>query len=67
MAKDNRAHQRATIPIIENALKDRGNYEIHQYPGTSHAFFNDDRPDVYNADAAKDAWDRTLALFRQHL
>lgn len=57
----------ATIPVIENGLKDRGNFEIKVYPGTSHAFFNDDRADVYNADAAKDAWDRTLALFRANL
>lgn len=57
----------ATIPVIENALKDRGNFEIRQYPGTQHAFFNDDRPGIYDPVAAKDAWDRTLAFFRQHL
>lgn len=37
------------------------------YPGTQHAFFNDDRPDVYDAEAARDAWDRTLRFFRSHL
>ena len=41
--------------------------EIHIYPGVDHAFFNDERPDVYNKAAAADAWRRTLALFRQHL
>lgn len=41
--------------------------EIHIYPGVDHAFFNDDRPDVYNRAAAEDAWRRTLAFFRQHL
>ena len=41
--------------------------EIHIYPDVSHAFFNDERPDVYNKGAATDAWKRTLALFRQHL
>jgi len=41
--------------------------EIHIYPGVDHAFFNDERPDVYDKAAADDAWRRTLAFFRQHL
>lgn len=32
-----------------------------------HAFFNDTRPEVYNATAAADAWQRVLKLFRKHL
>ncbi|HEV7682078.1 MAG TPA: dienelactone hydrolase family protein [Pyrinomonadaceae bacterium] len=32
-----------------------------------HAFFNDTRPQVYNAEAAADAWRRVLQLFRKHL
>ena len=32
-----------------------------------HAFFNDTRPEVYNAEAAFDAWRRVLELFRKHL
>lgn len=41
--------------------------EIHIYPGVDHAFFNDERADVYNKAAADDAWKRTLAHFRAHL
>ncbi len=37
------------------------------YPGANHAFFNDTRPEVYNEDAAADAWKRTLDLFRRTL
>lgn len=37
------------------------------YPGTQHAFFNDDRREVYDEAAARDAWERTLRFFRQHL
>ena len=32
-----------------------------------HAFFNDTRPEVYDAEAASDAWRRVLDLFRKRL
>ena len=50
------------------AIKKAGRQsEIHIYPGVDHAFFNDERADVYNKAAADDAWRRTLTFFRQHL
>jgi carboxymethylenebutenolidase len=44
-----------------------GEIELQIYPGVDHAFFNDTRPDVYNASAASDAWRRTLEFFRAKL
>jgi carboxymethylenebutenolidase len=41
--------------------------EIIVYPGTDHAFFNDTRPEVYDADASKALWDRTLSFFSENL
>jgi len=41
--------------------------EIHVYPGADHAFFNDTRPEVYDADAANLLWDRTVAFFQEQL
>jgi carboxymethylenebutenolidase len=32
-----------------------------------HAFFNNTRPEVYDADAARDAWANALAFFNEHL
>ncbi len=32
-----------------------------------HAFFNDTRPEVYDAEAAKDAWKKALAFFNENL
>ena len=42
-------------------------HEIHLYPGVQHAFFNDTRPHIYNAAAAQDAWQKSLAWFRKYL
>ena len=32
----------------------------------AHAFFNDTRPEVYDPEAAKDAWQRVLQHFKKH-
>ena len=49
-------------------LKEMGkSVDVVVYPNTNHAFFNDARKEVYDADAAKDAWRRTLELFRAHI
>ncbi len=53
---------------VDLAIKGAGKQsEIHIYPGVDHAFFNDERADVYNKAAADDAWKRTLDFFRKHL
>jgi len=42
-------------------------HEVHIYPGASHAFFNDTRPQIYQAAAAQDAWQKTLVWFSRYL
>ncbi|UYN91474.1 MAG: dienelactone hydrolase family protein [Anaerolineales bacterium] len=42
-------------------------HHIHTYAGAEHAFFNNDRPEVYHPEASADAWQRTLAWLRQYL
>jgi len=44
-----------------------GSCVLHDYPGTQHAFFNDERPEVYDASASATAWARTLEFFRANL
>ena len=42
-------------------------HDIKIYKGARHGFFNDQRPSAYNAEASADAWQRTLAFFREHI
>ena len=57
-----------SVHQLESQLKELGKQiEAHIYPGTDHAFFNDTRPEVYDADAADDAWRRTVQFLRKHL
>ncbi|HLL22890.1 MAG TPA: dienelactone hydrolase family protein [Kofleriaceae bacterium] len=39
--------------------------ELHVYDA-QHAFCNDQRPEVYNADAARQSWGRAVAFVRAH-
>lgn len=49
------------VAAIGDRLRTLGKpFEIVVYPGAGHAFFNDMRPAAYRADAAVDAWRRTL-------
>jgi carboxymethylenebutenolidase len=54
-------------PAYEEALKKAGvKYQAFVYPNTQHGFNNDTTP-RYDADAARLAWSRTLALFKRAL
>ncbi len=54
-------------PAFETAAKAAGvKYEIHTYPGTQHGFHNNSTPRYVEA-AAKLAWERTIAFFKQNL
>jgi len=52
--------------LIEAARKYDLPVEVVTYDA-DHAFFNNTRPEVYNPEAAADAWRRVLDLFRKHL
>jgi carboxymethylenebutenolidase len=54
-------------PAYEAALKQAGvRYELYQPAGTQHGFNNDTTP-RYDEKAAREAWQRTLALFERTL
>lgn len=61
----------SAAPGIQEALKAirsaGGSAEAYDYPGTKHAFFNDERTEVYDTVASVQAWERTLAFFNAHI
>lgn len=65
--------QDGSVPVdqsrkLEATLKSYGkDVELVLYPGARHAFFNDSKPETYNADAASDSWKRTIAFFDQRI
>jgi carboxymethylenebutenolidase len=56
------------IPDTEAAMKKYNKvYDYKIYPGAQHAFNNDTGPERYNAQAAKEAWERTMEFFKKNL
>ncbi len=57
----------AAVNSLEQALK-TGNVDhvLYRYDA-QHGFFNEQRPEVYDANASLDAWGRSLAFLEQHL
>lgn len=53
---------------LEKQLKSMGkNVQVIVYRHATHAFFNDTRKEVYNPEAAQNAWRTTLDFFRKHV
>ena len=58
----------AAVRALEKQLVDLGkDVTMHVHAGCEHAFFNDSRPEVFDASAAATAFGRTLDLFRSTL
>lgn len=53
---------------LQKRLREMGKeVDVVTYPSADHAFFNDERPEVYNREAAENAWNRTVLHLRQNL
>jgi carboxymethylenebutenolidase len=56
------------VDWLERTLKSAGRpATFYRYAGVGHWFFEPDRPDAYNDDAARLAWERTVAFLKQTL
>lgn len=66
-AEDDESANRNIAPL-EAELSRRGKaFEFHTYPGTSHGFYNDARPEVYDRDATVRSWERTIDHLTRNL
>jgi carboxymethylenebutenolidase len=58
----------AAVDKLEKALGSQGvTAEFFLYPGTTHAFFNDTRPEVHDPEASALAWQRALTFLHETL
>jgi carboxymethylenebutenolidase len=58
----------SAVPKLAEAMKKYGkSFEYKIYPGAPHSFNNDTNDRSYRAEAAKEAWGRTLEFFKKHL
>jgi carboxymethylenebutenolidase len=53
--------------LVRAMTQYKKDFEMRIYPGAAHAFFNDTSKVTYNAEAAKDAWDRVLRFYARTL
>ena len=58
-----------TARALVRTLRSAGNDDvsIHIYPEADHAFFNDTRPEVYDAEASALAWQRTTEFLHARI
>jgi carboxymethylenebutenolidase len=57
-----------SLPDLTATLTGAGvDFEAQVYPGARHAFFNDTNAMTFNAEAAADAWQRSLAFLEARL
>ena len=58
----------ASVNAFADAMKAAGKIaDVKIYDGAGHAFENPNNTNGYRPEAAKDAWERSLAFFRAHL
>jgi len=56
------------VACVDKTLAELGkDYELITYPQVSHGFFCDAQPDVYDADTAAEAWNRTVDFLYERL
>lgn len=64
---DEYASPEAVLKLTEGLDAAQVTHTFHTYPGGHHAFANEDRPEVYNPEADKLSWQRSLEFLRQNL
>jgi carboxymethylenebutenolidase len=67
-AEDDSMFTPAMVGELETRLRAEGKeVELIIHPGTDHAFFNDTRPEVHDAEASGRAWDSVVPFLKAHV
>jgi carboxymethylenebutenolidase len=67
-AESDEGHAGPRITEYSEAIRAAGGeVSIFEYPDSVHAFFNDDRPEVYQAENAAQAWQRSVEFLAARL
>lgn len=67
-AESDEAHAGPRIAEYVDAIRGAGGeVAIFDYPGSQHAFFNDDRPEVFHSKHAELAWQRSIEFLDARL
>jgi carboxymethylenebutenolidase len=67
-AESDEGHAGPRIAEYSEAIRVAGgDVSIFDYPDSVHAFFNDDRPEVYQAENAAQAWQRSIEFLAARL
>ena len=67
-AEADEAHAGPRIAEYQQAIESEGGEVIiFDYPNSDHAFFNDDRPEVFDAEYSQLAWQRSVEFLNQRL
>lgn len=67
-AESDEAHAGPRIAEYADAIRGAGGeVAIFDYPGSQHAFFNDDRPEVFHPEHADLAWQRSIEFLDARL
>ncbi|MFU8771066.1 MAG: dienelactone hydrolase family protein [Anaerolineales bacterium] len=65
-AEDDEFEPQSNVDSLEESLRSYGlPVTFYRYSGTGHWFFEPDRPQAYNPQAARLAWDRTLTFLKR--
>jgi carboxymethylenebutenolidase len=52
---------------VKGIMEAGGDVEVYDYPGSHHAFFNDERPEAFSKEHSETAWRRTIDLLKSRL
>ena len=67
-AESDEQHAGPRIAEYADAIRaSGGDVSIVEYPGSQHAFFNDDRPEVFHPAHAHAAWERSIEFLDERL